>query len=137
MIPQHIKLLRQIPSRHARIARFIAVGALNTFVGYGIYALCLWLGMHYAASIAVSVTLGTFFNFKSTGVLVFQSKANHRIYRFLVVYVIVYTLNVAGVALLLPLGLDAYEAGLTMLLPLALISYQLQSRLVFANAERD
>lgn len=137
MIVKRIQLLRKICNPHGRIARFIAVGVLNTFVGYGIYAICLWFGLHYTASIAVSVILGTLFNFRSTGTLVFQSTANHRIYRFLAVYVVLYTLNVSGVALLLSLGLDAYEAGLVMLPPLALISYQLQSRLVFTDAERD
>ena len=123
--------------RKMRAIRFLVVGALNTIVGYAIYAGCLWFGVYYGAAIAVSTILGALFNFKSTSALVFHSTDNRRFGRFILIYGLLYALNVTGVAFLLRLGFDAYEAGLVLIFPLAMASYLLQSRLVFTSNVRD
>ncbi|AZY50842.1 GtrA family protein [Bordetella avium] len=116
-----------------RLLKFLMVGMLNTAVGYSIFLLGLYIGWHYSIAIAVATVLGTLFNFKSTGVLVFRSHDNSRIFRFIAVYCVIYSLNVAGVALLLQFGLKEWSAGLLLLLPLALVSYYLNSRYVFPS----
>ena len=65
------------PSR--RFLHFLLIGALNTAVGYGLFVLFLWLGLHYALAAAFATVLGVLFNFKSTGGLVFKSKDNTRL----------------------------------------------------------
>lgn len=117
--------------RNPRVLKFLMVGALNTAVGYSIFVVCLWAGLHYSASIAIATVLGTLFNFKSTGNLVFESSDNSRLYRFLAAYFVVYVINVAGVGMLVLFGVPEWLAGLTLLLPLALLSYILTSRYVF------
>ncbi|HCP78489.1 MAG: polysaccharide biosynthesis protein GtrA [Pusillimonas sp.] len=113
------------------LVKFLAVGVLNTIFGYSIYLAGLWLGLHYSAAIATATLLGTLFNFKSIGFLVFQSKDNSRIYRFLCVYIAIYFLNVLGVGLLLLLDIEEWLGGLILILPLALFSFYLNSRFVF------
>jgi putative flippase GtrA len=114
-----------------RFANYLLVGGLNTLFGYGVFAALIWAGLHYSLAIALSTVLGTLFNFKSTGSLVFKSKDNSRILHFLLVYAIVYGVNVLCVGLLLRFGLNAYYSGLVMILPLAILAYGLNSRFVF------
>jgi putative flippase GtrA len=116
---------------HARLLRFLLVGALNTVVGYGLYLLGLWVGLHYSAAIALATVLGALFNFKSTGTLVFRSRDNSLLLRFLGVYGVVYLTNVLGVGFLVRMGVAEWLGGLLLLLPLALLSFFLNSRYVF------
>ncbi|MGC7556563.1 GtrA family protein, partial [Pandoraea pneumonica] len=48
-----------------RLVNYFLVGGLNTLFGYGVFAVCLWIGLHYSLAIAISTVLGTLFNFKS------------------------------------------------------------------------
>lgn len=117
------------PSR--RFLHFLLIGALNTAVGYGLFVLFLWLGLHYALAAAFATVLGVLFNFKSTGGIVFKSKDNARLPWFVGVYVVVYLINVAGLALLQRTGTPPWLGGLLLILPCAMVSYFLNSRLVF------
>ncbi len=120
-----------------RLVNYFLVGGLNTLFGYGVFAVCLWIGLHYSLAIAISTVLGTLFNFKSTGTLVFRSSDNTRIVRFVLVYGVVYLVNVAAVAVLVRLGLNAYVSGLVLIVPLALLAYHLNSRFVFNRNEHE
>ncbi len=78
-----------------------------------------------------ATVLGVLFNFKSMGRLVFGSKDNSLLFRFIAVYVIVYISNVSGIGLLGLLGVNAYIAGALMITPAATISFLLNSKFVF------
>jgi putative flippase GtrA len=123
--------INQLMWRNTKLIKFFMVGALNTLFGYSVFLAFLWLGLHYSVAIAIATILGVLFNFKSIGFLVFQSKDNSRIYRFLFVYAIIYVLNVVGVGLLLLANIEEWLGGLILLLPLALLSFYLNSRFVF------
>lgn len=118
---------------NTRLLKFLLVGLLNTAVGYTIFLIALWTGLHYSVAIAVATVLGTLFNFKSTGAMVFRSSDNSLLIRFIIVYGVIYLLNVVGVAVLLKFGFQEWLAGLFLLLPLALVSYLLNSRYVFSS----
>lgn len=120
-------------SHNTKLLKFLLVGVLNTAVGYSIFLIALWADLHYSLAIAVATVLGTLFNFKSTGTMVFRSRDNSRLFRFIIVYGLIYLLNLAGVALLLQFGLQEWLAGLCLLMPLALVSYLLNSRYVFSS----
>ena len=128
------KLFDLLPARlrpTARFVRFLLVGGLNTAFGYGVYAGCLWLGMHYAIAGAISTVLGVLFNFKSTGRLVFRSRNNGRLPHFVAVYVVTYLFGTLCVGGLLRLGIPAWLGGLILVLPSAILSYVLNRRFVF------
>ena len=117
--------------------RFILVGILNTMVGYGLFALFIYLGLHYSLAVLFSTILGILFNFKSIGKLVFNSNNNERIYHFIGVYVLLYLLNVSGLWGLSSIGMEnMYVAGAILLAPLAIISFILNKNFVF-NQEVD
>lgn len=114
-----------------RFIRFLLVGGLNTVFGYGVFVTCLWLGMHYALAGAISTVMGVLFNFKSTGNLVFRSKGNHRLPRFIAVYAIIYLINVLALGVMLQFGIPEWLGGLILLLPSAILSYVLNRHFVF------
>ena len=117
--------------------RFILVGILNTMVGYGLFALFIYLGLHYSLAVLFSTILGVMFNFKSIGKLVFNTCNNDRIYHFIGVYVLLYLLNVSGLWGLSFIGMEnMYIAGAILLAPLAVISFILNKNFVF-NQEVD
>ncbi len=127
-----MRLLAQLWS--GQLIRYLAVGVLNTLFGYCCYAVLLWIGLHYAAAALLATVLGVLFNFKSYGTLVFDSRDNRRLLRFIGVYVLGYLLNVAGLRLLTGIGMSPYVAGAVLLLPMAALNYFLHKRYVFHHA---
>ena len=112
--------------------RFILVGILNTMVGYGLFALFIYLGLHYSLAVLFSTILGVLFNFKRIGRLVFNTSDNERIYHFIGVYMLLYLLNVSGLWGLSFIGMEnMYIAGAILLVPLAIISFILNKNFVF------
>ncbi|MFA9287060.1 GtrA family protein [Comamonas sp. SY3] len=117
-----------------KLLRFLLVGVLNAAFGYGCFAGFLYLGLHYSAALLLATVLGVAFNFKSTGALVFGSKNNKLIFRFVAGYGVVYGANVAGIAALKLLGVEPYLAGMALIVPMALLSFVINNRFVFNDA---
>ena len=88
-----------------RFLRFLFVGALNTAVGYGFFLFFIWIGLPRALSLLLSNVFGVAFNYKTTGVLVFQNKQNSLMLRFFGVYAFVYLINLAELWFLAQSGL--------------------------------
>jgi putative flippase GtrA len=116
-----------------RFVRFLFVGVLNTAFGYGCYYLALRLGLHYAAAMGLATVMGVLFNFKSTGGLVFGSHDNRLIFRFIAQYLLVYAVNISGIAVLEAAGLRPEWGGALMLLPMAVLSFVLSKKFVFKS----
>jgi putative flippase GtrA len=114
-----------------RFVRFLAIGLINTLVGYGCFALLLCLGLHYAIALLIATIFGVLFNFKSIGVGVFQSHDNYLIFRFVAVYGVIYSINVLGIKTLLLLKLGPYVSGAILILPMAILAFILNRRFVF------
>jgi putative flippase GtrA len=114
-----------------RFLRFLLVGGLNTAFGYGIYALGLLLGAHYAVAATISTVLGVLFNFVTTGTLVFDRREGARLHRFVAVYVVTWAIGILMLKVASALGADLYIAGLVLLLPSAGLSFLLLRTFVF------
>lgn len=117
-----------------RLLKFFLVGGLNTLFGYSVYALFIYAGLHYSIASLFSTVLGVLFNFKTTGVLVFKSRDNRLIYKFVGVYVVGYAVNVGLLKILHSIGVDPYVSGAILLLPLAMLSYVLLKKFVFKES---
>lgn len=113
--------------------KFLFVGCLNTAFGYLMYSLFLFIGFHYALASLLGTILGIFFNFKTTGGLVFKNKNNFLIFKFFAVYSIVYTVNVTSLKIFDYFNINLYLAGFILLFPLALLSFILMKRFVFGE----
>ncbi len=115
-----------------RLLKFIIVGILNTAFGYSLFALFIFLNMHYSLAVFLSTVLGVLFNFKTIGKLVFDSHDNSSIFRFIAVYVLLYLINISCLWFFKISGFEnMYINGFVLLIPLALISFILNKKFVF------
>lgn len=117
----------------AEFIRFVLVAMLNTLFGYGIYTLLVYCGMHFSLATLISTILGVLFNFKTYGILVFKNSSNKLIFRFVLVYCVVYLCNIGGIALLKTLGMSSYLAGAVMLVPVGLLGFILNKIFVYSQ----
>jgi len=117
-------------------ARYLLVGAINTIFGYSVFALFILLHLHYVAAAFLSTVLGMFFNFKTTGIIVFKSRDNRRILRFSGVYGITYVLAIAVLRVFKALGIHVLVTAAVMALPMAALSFFLMRRFVFERGSR-
>ena len=114
-----------------RFIKFLLVGVLNTLFGYAVFALFVYLGFHYSLASLLSTILGVLFNFRTTGRLVFNNRNNFLLWRFAMVYTVVYGCNVGLLRVMDGYSIDMYVAGAVAVFPLAVLSYFLNKRFVF------
>lgn len=114
-----------------QFVRFVFVGVINTIFGYSIFALFIFLNFHYSLAALLGTIFGLVFNFKTTGKVVFDNKDNSLIYKFLVVYGIIYTLNVIGLMFFNAMGVSNYTAGVLLIPPLGVTAFLLNKKYVF------
>jgi|ERR1035437_396742 putative flippase GtrA len=121
-----------------RKVRFLFVGVLNTVVGYGTYALFIYLKMHYILAMIfssiISVTHSYLWNkhftFKST------DKSFAEAIRFVMVYAVGILLNMVLLYVCITLcRINAYAAGATTLLITTVISYIGHKKISFRSAK--
>jgi putative flippase GtrA len=120
----------------AQFLRFLIVGGINTAFAYGVFALALYAGFHYALASLTSIVLGMFFSFFTQGKLVFKSNKPGELARFLAVATLLYFVHTGLLKAAAYFGIDLYLAGAALTFPLSLLSYVLNKHLVFRHAVR-
>ena len=123
----------KIDNKKLLFIKFLLVGGLNTVFGYSVYAILLFVGLHFSVAAFFSTIAGILFNFKTTGYLVFKNTDNRLIFRFFGTYFIVYLLNVFFLKIMKSININLYIGGLALLLPMALVSFWLMKKFVFKD----
>ena len=113
--------------------RFLFIGSINTLLAYGIYAFFLFLGLNYALANLVSLIIGILISFKTQGTFVFNNPNHSLFWRYVLFWIVLYVINIALIAGLMSLGLDAYLSGALAIPPITLLSYLAQKYLVFRH----
>lgn len=114
-----------------RFMKFLFVGLLNTIFGYSIFALFIFLNVHYSIASLLSTVLGVIFNFKTISKLVFKNNNNALIFKFIGVYTVIYIVNISFLRIFKTLSVNMYIAGGILVLPLAILSFILNKKYVF------
>ena len=127
----------QTDKERKRLILFFLVGGVNTLFGYSLYALLIFLHLHYALASLLGTIGGVLFNFKTTGTIVFNNHDNRLIYKFIVVYAVTYLINVSGLKLFSIFNANMYMAGAVLVLPVALLGYGLQTKFVFGGTGNE
>lgn len=117
------------------LVRFLLVGGLNTGVGYGIFATLLYVNLSYPLALLLSTICGVLFNFKTIGALVFRNKDHSLIFKFVMVYGIIYLLNLSGIKMFKASGVNVYLGTAILLLPMALLAFVLNKKFVFNESK--
>lgn len=129
LLCKNLASLTKIPEQ---LIRFLIVGTLNTGFAYGLYALFIFIGLHYTLAVLLSTLIGICFSFKTFGKWVFFNPDNRRIFRFVAVYGGCYVLNVGILKTLTLAGVsNLYLAGLISSFLVAMVSFFLNKFFVF------
>jgi putative flippase GtrA len=75
-----------------RFRRFVLVGIVYTAFSYSLYALLIFLRLRFDLAILISTILGVLFNFKTTGVIVFNNRRNNLVLRYFGIYSVLFSL---------------------------------------------
>ena len=126
-------IINQVINKHQKFIRFLFLGALNSAFGYGLFSFFVFLGLHYSLAALLATILGVCFNFFTTGKFVFDALQKKYIFRFLLVYFLLYILNVLFLKILLKNGLNEYTSGFILLPAMAILGYVLQSKFTFKS----
>ena len=117
-----------------QLIKFLFVGVINTIFGYSLFALLIFIGLHYTIAVFIGTIIGIAFNFKTTGKYVFNNTDNTLFFYFIGVYVFIYFFNIISLWLLQKIGVtNMYVAGAILILPAAVISFVLNRTFVFKN----
>ncbi|TAN34191.1 GtrA family protein [Patescibacteria group bacterium] len=114
-----------------KFIRFLAVGGINTIFGYGVFALMIFFGLHYALAALLATILGVLFNFQTVGRLVFASYRRDLLFKFVGVYAFTYLINLVFLCFLNLKGVSNYVSGAILILPMAFIAFYLNKRFVY------
>lgn len=110
--------------------RYYQAGILNTAVGYGLFALFIWLGMNLYLAQITSHVLGMVFNYFTYSRHAFAGHQSNKV-RFILSYVANYLLGLAVLAGVARLISSPYIAGFISLVIVSLVNYLMLKRFVF------
>lgn len=114
-----------------KITHFFLVSGLNTVFGYGLFALLIYVGLHYALATFITSVISLIFNFKTIGVLVFKNNKNILIFNFVGVSAIRYVLTVICLYIFKSYGINEYIGQAILIVPMGLFGYALNHYFVF------
>lgn len=119
-----IKLIKRMFSNQK--IRFLFVGGLNTIVGYGSFALLLFMNLNYLVANTISYIIGIIHSYFWNKKFTFKSKNKSplELVKFIFVYIVNYLIGMIILYLLVDkLGINHYIAGMLNLIITTLISW--------------
>jgi putative flippase GtrA len=117
--------------KYIEIYKYFFIGGINTVFGYGVFAFLLFLDFHYSVAVLVATISGVVFNFQTYGKFVFQNHSQHLIVKFILVYIVIYTVNVSLLSLVDIFTDNLYLSGVIVILPVSYLGYILNKRFVW------
>jgi len=123
--------LKNFIKNNRKFILFLFVGGINTLFGYSIFAIFLWLGVHYSVAALLSTIAGILFNFTTFGRLVFDNKSYSNLPKFILIYVLNYLLGVGLLFLSNQFGYNLYFVQAVLILPTALLRFILMKYFVY------
>ena len=123
--------LKNFIKNNRKFILFLFVGGINTLFGYSIFAIFLWLGVHYSVAALLSTIAGILFNFTTFGRLVFDNKSYSNLPKFILIYVLNYLLGVGLLFLSNRFGYNLYFVQAVLILPTALLRFILMKYFVY------
>ncbi|NOQ29861.1 MAG: GtrA family protein [Helicobacteraceae bacterium] len=114
-----------------QIIKFIIVGMVNTVIYYMLFSSLIYFNFDYRLAVLFATLVGLLFSFKTFSKYVFENNNNKLLYRFASVYVLLYIVNIALIALLQPSVLNYYLSGLFATICCAILSFVLNKFYVF------
>ncbi len=121
-----------------RFVKFLFVGGINTLFGYSTYALFVALSLKPAHALTISYILSIFWNFKTTGSIVFKNKDNRLIFKFFLSYIFTFLVNKYSLEFLIEgLNVNEYLAEAIVIPPVAVLSFIIFKTFIFVQKNEN
>jgi putative flippase GtrA len=114
-----------------QIVNFIKVGVINTVFYYLLYSVLIFLGLNYKIAVFLATIIGILFSFKTFGKFVFNNEDKNLVFKFILVYIILYFVNIGLIGIFKNYETDLYISGLFATLLCAALSFILNKWYVF------
>lgn len=113
-------------TKYSHFLRYIFVGVLNSFVGYGVYFIFIYFGFHYSLALIIAHPIGVFHSFLWNKYWTFRDKKNtsNEKYKFVAVYVVTFFINLLLLFWFIDiLGFSSQIGGLLALVLVTVIAF--------------
>lgn len=111
--------------------KYIVIGGLNTLFYYTCYSLLIYFNFSYILAVFLATFLTSIISFKSFGTYVFYNKDNKLFYKFILLTLVNYLLNIFFISIFSQYGLSYYLAGLISAIIVALNSFLINKFVIF------
>lgn len=115
----------------SQVLKFILIGAVNTIFNYLVYCLFIFLGFNYKLAVLFATVFGLLFSFKTFSKYVFADRNKNSLYRFILVYVILYFINISLIAIFKVYVDNLYILGFCATFCCAILSFVFNKWYVF------
>ena len=118
-----------------KIIKFLSAGVLNTVFGYSVYAVLLFIKVHYLVALFVATVAGVVFNYISFGRIVFNGHGGWFVFgKFVIAYALIYVVNAVLLRILMAYFLLNPYLGQVICIPISiLLSWLLMNYWVYKN----
>lgn len=110
---------------------YLLVGGINTLFGYSVYAVLIFMKLHYLLASLFSLILGVLFNFFTMGKFVFKKFAICYVKKFIVFYLTLYGVYVLFIKLFSYWQSNMYISGFVGGLLVATLSFIVNKYVIF------
>ena len=125
------KIINDSSVSFVQFIQFVAVGLLNTALGYTIYAGMTLNGFSASNALILTYLIAVPLNFITTGRLVFGSSSLQPLLRFIFFYIGVFTINWAALRLIMNIGLGQLLAQAVIVPFISVLSFLIFKYAVF------
>ena len=115
----------------SQIIKFIFIGIINTIFNYLLYSLFIFLGFDYRVAVLFATIIGVLFSFKTFSKYVFSDNNKKFLYKFILIYVILYIVNITLITVLQSFVDNLYISGFLATICCAVLSFILNKWYVF------
>jgi putative flippase GtrA len=119
--------------KNNQIVRFVVIGIINTVFYFILYILFIFFKLDYKLAVLFATILGIVFSFKTLGSFVFKNKDNSLFIHFLLLYSVLYFVNITLINFFNDFVHDYYIAGFFATMINAVLSFILNKFLVFKS----
>ena len=116
----------------SRIARFCAVGLVNTTFSYGIFAILTSISDHHDVNLLISTVLGIIFAYGNSKRFVFKSRRTGRFLHYVAGYALAFVVNLITLNGFIKVGLNALAAQAISMPIVVVVSYVINATIVFS-----
>ena len=114
-----------------QIVLFIITGIVNTIFYYLMFSLFIWIGLDYKLAVLIATVIGVVFSFNTFGKFVFLKRNRFMFVKFILVYVVLYFINILIIKILNEYWHNYYISGFVSAIICAGISFLLNKFFVY------